>query len=102
MIRTSVAIAGILMLVEVLGTHASAQRPAPPRSALVWQVVSSRTEGPDDVNLLVYRASVPGGWLVSVLARVPAPGRVVEFRPGEVPVSTTFMPDVEHAWRLTP
>jgi hypothetical protein len=98
--RTWLIVAVLLMLVGISIGQARTQPAGTNRaSALVWEIISSRTEGPEPVDFLVYRASVPGGWLVSVIGRVPMPGQAATLRPGEVPVTTTFVPDAQHEWR---
>jgi hypothetical protein len=68
------------------GGIAVAQQPAA-HDALLWDSVTTRGLG----VARIYRAKVPGGWLVSMDAQ--------SFQPGNDTVAgLTFVPDPDHKW----
>lgn len=83
---------------RTLGTTTQAQEKRVPRQ-FMW--IPIKTEGAPEPLLKVYRAQVPGGWLVLVHDKAEKgrdSGNGYGYGVG-VGSGVTFVPDPEHTWR---
>ena len=84
----------VFLGMRTLGTTTQAQEKRVPRPQFIWSPIND-AGGPSSLN--VFRAKVPGGWLVLVHERRDRSsnnGHGVGIGSG-----VTFVPDLEHTWK---